>query len=1580
MSSTIPGAGVPTDERLLPKWIENHPESSQSQLARSSLDDFLEKAAQPRHASGNACIKLCHFIEQCRASQSSSLKEAAYSEKTCLDLFNFYLEWNEKNQHRSMRQILDLLTSLLNSHPNKSVSKSVVAIIVERLLSIISHQASQPLVKPAFKILEHLVGKGIISIDDLATPGNKSPLLNKLDVTSSTLDIIVSETFQWMNLQEVSPSAGKFLVSLFKVSKELATQDQSDETKDHTRLWQRWISEGLSKNPDALENIKNYLLPPLFKLDRVGSLAFLQDLNQKGPLNMEGQDMESESLVHLSAIEVGKKAGLVEDSNVTSFLKAPKKNTGCIILHEDTIGPLLTHPSDTVRSLAFSVLVSSASSIRPFSPAALNFLQGTMAHLYADTDAKFRNDVLSNTKHLIERIKGATAYLVREIDRMIIQDRQNDRLDAQQLLNAHENFLTWFLEFLQGELVPTASYQRHITSLRAISLLLRSGLEERSSGDQKLTTTPDATIWAHTLSIFNSESIRLILDLLMDPFEDVRSGATSILKLASVNNFRSSKSQTSTDFDVLLEFIDRAEGFAKRTGRADFADGVARSYQILYGFSDVKGRLSLVEGLVVGLEKKVVMAQSDLGEAVLVAPIHSDFSTISYIWEEIDFSQDDSKDEGTAKIRKEWEDLQSRIVTSCHNIWQAVKDILCNDSPEGHIPEEVDDVESIDTKDVLSYSFRAIHESSNLMRTVVTKAKDRRYDGSPVMDPEIFKKVGNLTFEQLSSLRHRGAFSTVSLTFARCCQLSQCHNSSDLLEIWYKGALKCIFEQASTTRRSAGIPALVTGILSANSKSPAFEDVMAELKSLAGRPVTLSETDETNLPQVHAMNCVKEIFKSSILGKRSDKHIPDCLQLAADSLTSEIWAIRNCGLLLLRSLIDCLFGTNENKASIEAGWDGRSTKLSYEKYPELPEILLKLLTKETPSTEDTNTPAIGAIESVFPSLDIIRRAGPPVLLRNEIKERVSIHLGSKYWHTRELAARTMCTFMLHDNWLPDLQNLLKIPNPSTNYTHGVLMTTNFVLERRLAVFSGPPSVEALMRLKDNIEALGRLGQCPETLATYIDFKNIIYQILLALPASSLDNDAREKLIDNHDSHNMLLNGDGCSYSKVSIDLSYEKSLVGGALLHQAAAREAVYISGLTKDIQALKKALNDYCDIDLDTATASLECVLQAWKNQNIMVLEALLDAVVVSPADLQKGGPSAYDLYSKMLNSIKKCDMDQYLLDIGEIAHFMGSENGKSGPHLAHALMRTSGTFMLFNWLKSRGNVNAQINFMARAENLSEAGNSYNDFDTRFAAVKGFSYFFACLPDEFKWGSEVLPCLIALYDTLNDDDDEVRELGAQIVSSIVGKPLIPLAACEEFAEWLRLKYPRDQMFSWNVICRITGSDEFIFHGAYAGLCSPEDQLTAAMKQDDALFVEEEQNLFIDEVREAKLWSSVLSKDLKVLQAEKSGEYQWQQYSHLAKWILNALRQLNIIMEKNDGPLGWTSKPSMFATCVRILFGANVLLESKNTLPENISRILSQNEISEALSVFKDLGEKNDIHPILLSKVSENQASLLNRR
>lgn len=55
--------------------------------------------------------------------------------------------------------------------------------------------------------------------------------------------------------------------------------------------------------------------------------------------------------------------------------------------------------------------------------------------------------------------------------------------------------------------------------------------------------------------------------------------------------------------------------------------------------------------------------------------------------------------------------FQDRAIWYCRRVWQAVQHILCDDSPEGHLPEELQQIEGLDTKDLLSYSFRAIHES-----------------------------------------------------------------------------------------------------------------------------------------------------------------------------------------------------------------------------------------------------------------------------------------------------------------------------------------------------------------------------------------------------------------------------------------------------------------------------------------------------------------------------------------------------------------------------------------------------------------------------------------------------------------------------------------------------------------------------------------------------------------------------------------------------------------------------------------------------------------------------------------------------
>jgi hypothetical protein len=286
---------------------------------------------------------------------------------------------------------------------------------------------------------------------------------------------------------------------------------------------------------------------------------------------------------------------------------------------------------------------------------------------------------------MTERLRGAIAFLMREIKTLSFQLHPDQPISPQarqiaqcafeqaiELFRVHESFIEWYIEFLLGELIPTSSYQRHITSLRAISLLLKSGILTHSSEAPKLRNQENSTVWPCMIDFFNQISTKLLLDLLMDPFQDVRSSATSILKLASPDNFtvgklseispadahalepnisakiimaadqisfgsilsgsheaESSHLRKNKTLTMLRDFIKRAEEFSKRTGRADYADGVARSYELLYGLlSSASERTQLLTQLVEDLETKVSIAEQNLAKAVLDEPVHGTFAAL----------------------------------------------------------------------------------------------------------------------------------------------------------------------------------------------------------------------------------------------------------------------------------------------------------------------------------------------------------------------------------------------------------------------------------------------------------------------------------------------------------------------------------------------------------------------------------------------------------------------------------------------------------------------------------------------------------------------------------------------------------------------------------------------------------------------------------------------------------------------------------------------------------------------------------------------------------------------------------------
>lgn len=131
---------------------------------------------------------------------------------------------------------------------------------------------------------------------------------------------------------------------------------------------------------------------------------------------------------------------------------------------------------------------------------------------------------------------------------------------------------------------------------------------------------------------------------------------------------------------------------------------------------------------------------------------------------------------------------------------------------------------------------------------------------------------------------------------------------------------------------------------------------------------------------------------------------------------------------------------------MEAGWDGRTTRIAWHKYKDLPAVIVNLLKLGQPSITSQQGVVVTA-ESVFPALDIIRRAGPPEEFKDTLFDLVASYLNSRFWHVREIAARTLCSFLLKPNWIQPVRDLLSESHSSANRSHGTLLTFKFLLER-----------------------------------------------------------------------------------------------------------------------------------------------------------------------------------------------------------------------------------------------------------------------------------------------------------------------------------------------------------------------------------------------------------------------------------------------------------------------------------------------------------------------------------------------------
>ena len=738
----------------------------------------------------------------------------------------------------------------------------------------------------------------------------------------------------------------------------------------------------------------------------------------------------------------------------------------------------MSHEAPEVRLAGMFLSIYSVSVTKPLTIGVLKALQRNLIHLHADTDAYFRREVLGNTQRLFDRLRACTATAARAKSKAVassqtrmpiptscwetggaLRERMRKNQDLRPLI-----FVAWYLRFLEGELRPTASYQRRITALRAFTIVLRSGLDPGVPHCELSKSAQGQLNWAHGVQIASPRLVRVLLDLILDAFDDVRETAVSVLQLCLIALPQGQRGEILT---TIPGFLKRAESMMLLTGRADQADGVARTYSMIFalansnfernGCAHFSSKVRMFEHLKLQLLETLELAHSNLSDAVNGRPVHGTFAALAYIIDQPDFYSDLLS--APQEAAEQWHQLHNETVASIESLWSCVHHVLCADAPEGHVPDEMEDEASLDTKEILSYSWRGLKEASNLLRIIAIKApigySDRDY-----LTPEIFERLGYLCFTQLLELRHRGAFSTVSQTFAafcRRCVTSKIAKLQALPEVWYQETLRSIQDKANAiTRRSAGIPALMAALLAAEAHGGmlfprAMKDLVAETL-VEAQSVNI---EESRLPQVHAINCIKEIFTTSKLSVASEAYIGQGLELAARTLNSDIWPIRNCSLMLFKALIERLLGSDEAQDWKERE-RAKTSRFSYDSFPSLPKMLSDLLDPNGPlknsmeTTTDSSSPFdLHGAEGVFPALQILRQARPPQSHLHTIQTAVQSLLASPHWHLRDMAARTdvsmRTTSQLHS---AACYKLSTVPT-STNEQHGVLLTIKYMCIRLL---------------------------------------------------------------------------------------------------------------------------------------------------------------------------------------------------------------------------------------------------------------------------------------------------------------------------------------------------------------------------------------------------------------------------------------------------------------------------------------------------------------------------------------------------
>ncbi|KAI5779807.1 putative death-receptor fusion protein-domain-containing protein [Geopyxis carbonaria] len=844
---------------------------------------------------------------------------------------------------------------------------------------------------------------------------------------------LVEHLLRALEERGLAPEVGKSLVGV------LAALQREVGAEGAWALWGAPVVDAL--RGELRGRVGVYVLPGLLRASPEGFLKLLASL---GGVNATAV---ADLAAVLTVLRVGKDLGLVGDIGDPAIGKVQ------FALESQLVSPLLAHAEADIRLAALSLIAHSSATTRPLSAAAHSLLRTALPPLHAETDAEVRDLVLSGVRGVIERLASSSCAAEKELAR-----GKTPAAELGARIDAARAFCEWYLQFLHTLLRPGANYQRAVSGMRALGLLLRSGVDAslaaaRAGGKGARKGQFAWPAFAAGFRIFSPELKQLLLGALFNPFDDIRAMAAEVLRW-----------ETAWSGDGVRDAVERGIEAMNRHGRARDADGVALLLGVV-GEVVKRGDVSLVGVTLWGHEvpsgnlvawimdvveaEYLAVVETDFERAVRERPIHGLLAAVRMIVEKMAVYQ-------SAQDIDAWRKLHTRIFAAANTLWRLTRDTLCNESPEGHIPDDMEpDNEDADTQAVLSYAWRAVKESSSLVGAIITHAPySPSTPATSALDRTDFIAAGELLLAQIGDIRHRGAFSAVSPSFTALC--TRCFASGDaeletLPAQWLHRNLALVLQKsAKITRRSAGLPYLIAGVLAAelDPARPLMQHTLERLLAISRLPLQTAADGETlDLPQVHALNTLKFVFTDARLSTPAAAWLGTALALAVSCFGAEIWAIRNCGVMLFTTLTNKLFGHRRSRNALAHTAAAFTTQSFFATYPEARAVLLRNLTEQVGRLDD----GVG-VEMVYPALSLVARldAGPVGYDgMAPFRPLIETCMRARVWKVREVAARAYATLVPPRAAVAAVEALLAVGVDSQNRLHGSLCAVRALLERRV---------------------------------------------------------------------------------------------------------------------------------------------------------------------------------------------------------------------------------------------------------------------------------------------------------------------------------------------------------------------------------------------------------------------------------------------------------------------------------------------------------------------------------------------------